>query len=575
MRKVDDLVDRIVKVYENFGPFGQSAVDITGSGVINTILRPNTTANDIAREFSGAIGSTAATIIAFPLVSAAAAVNPTAAAALLVIVDDSGDKAGKLVYDVLYLGADGLVRGAQDLGEELFQRNLGDARLYWRRHTQNEDGSVKITSRYRDSSGMSQTYVVTRNLFGQVVGGNPDFPESGRDGPVSATEAIRLRNSVGVEAYTPRKVAFLGRGGRWYAVDVTSRQLFAVDQDRGLVAGKLESDQETLDAVLGAAEDQEIVPSREELTEEFIREQGSGARVTRHKDGSIEFLWSSESAVGTYYRYQLWNKDRKKVKEHSWQSVDGLGGRSSLTPGPGRHDQEATQRLAQRARRRSGLQEGIRQPSPVDRYDPASPAFDLAAWTDRLVANHRASLRAEAPQPRNGEMRNEGRLLLTSAKAVGGERSRYLTVPEVKKERPTYAQVLKALGTHFDAEAKRARNADERMAVGKRFVTALSAARFKERERAREAAWAEATEADPLLAPKLADNLVTARKALDRFGDRELYHFLDDSGLANHPAVIRLFTRVGEATGEDRFVRLDSTGLALSEFVKGAQGQVS
>ncbi len=204
----------------------------------------------------------------------------------------------------------------------------------------------------------------------------------------------------------------------------------------------------------------------------------------------------------------------------------------------------------------------VRQPSPVDRYDPASPAFDLAVWTDRLVANHRASLRAEAPQPRIGEMRNEGRLLLTSAKAVGGERSRYLTVPKVKKERPTYAQVLKALGTHFDAEAKRARNAEERMAVGKRFVTALSAARFKERERACEAAWAEATEADPLLAPKLADNLVTARKALDRFGDRELYHFLDDSGLANHPAVVRLFTRVGEATAADRFIRPDFAGHA-------------
>ena len=206
--------------------------------------------------------------------------------------------------------------------------------------------------------------------------------------------------------------------------------------------------------------------------------------------------------------------------------------------------------------------QGIPQPSPHDRYDPASPAFDLTAWIDRLYADHRARLRAEAPQPRNGEMRNEGRLLLTSAKALGEERSRRLTVPGVKKERPTHVQVLKALGTYYDGQAKRARNAEERMAVGKRFVAALSAARYVENERVREATWAEATRSDPLLAPKLADNLVTARKALDRFGDRELYHFLDDSGLANHPAVIRLFTRVGEATAEDRFIRSDVFSLA-------------
>ncbi len=194
-------------------------------------------------------------------------------------------------------------------------------------------------------------------------------------------------------------------------------------------------------------------------------------------------------------------------------------------------------------------------------FDPGSPDFDWEAWNDRLIANVRARLRAEAPQLSVKQMRNEGRLLLTSAKPLGGERSRYLTVPRVKKERASHRQVRRALFQHFDAEAKRAASQEEKMATGRRYVAALSAARYEEGERARERGWAEATRKDPLLGPNLADNLVTARQALDRFGDRDLYRFLDDSGLANHPAVIRMFYRVGEATADDRFIRPDFTGL--------------
>ncbi len=193
-------------------------------------------------------------------------------------------------------------------------------------------------------------------------------------------------------------------------------------------------------------------------------------------------------------------------------------------------------------------------------FDPANPDFDWDAWNDRLIANVRARLRAEGPQLSARQMRNEGRLLLTSAKPAGGQRSRYLTVPRVKKERASYGQIRHALFQHFDAEAKQAASQEEKVAIGRRYVAALSAARYEEGERAREAGWAEATKKDPLLAPKLADNLVTARRALDRFGDRDLYCFLDDSGLANHPAVIRMFYRVGEATAEDRFNRPDFIG---------------
>lgn len=52
----------------------------------------------------------------------------------------------------------------------------------------------------------------------------------------------------------------------------------------------------------------------------------------------------------------------------------------------------------------------------------------------------------------------------------------------------------------------------------------------------------------------LKENLGAARKALDAFGSPELRKFLDDSGLGNHPEVIRMLVKTGKAISEDKFV---------------------
>jgi hypothetical protein len=46
-------------------------------------------------------------------------------------------------------------------------------------------------------------------------------------------------------------------------------------------------------------------------------------------------------------------------------------------------------------------------------------------------------------------------------------------------------------------------------------------------------------------------NLQTARKAVTRFGSPELKAFLDESGLGNHPEIVRTFARIGKAIAED------------------------
>lgn len=53
---------------------------------------------------------------------------------------------------------------------------------------------------------------------------------------------------------------------------------------------------------------------------------------------------------------------------------------------------------------------------------------------------------------------------------------------------------------------------------------------------------------------RLSENLAVAKRALDSFGSPELAKLLDESGLGNHPEIIRYNFRVAQAISEDRLV---------------------
>ena len=55
--------------------------------------------------------------------------------------------------------------------------------------------------------------------------------------------------------------------------------------------------------------------------------------------------------------------------------------------------------------------------------------------------------------------------------------------------------------------------------------------------------------------PKLTENLAVAKRAMDQFGTPELTALLNETGLGNHPEIIRAFYRAGKAISEDSFVR--------------------
>jgi hypothetical protein len=74
--------------------------------------------------------------------------------------------------------------------------------------------------------------------------------------------------------------------------------------------------------------------------------------------------------------------------------------------------------------------------------------------------------------------------------------------------------------------------------------------------------WAEAARSDKEFGgDKLAENLAVANKALTTFGTPELKTLLDQTGLANHPEIIRAFYKAGKQISSSTFV---TGGLAQS-----------
>jgi hypothetical protein len=81
--------------------------------------------------------------------------------------------------------------------------------------------------------------------------------------------------------------------------------------------------------------------------------------------------------------------------------------------------------------------------------------------------------------------------------------------------------------------------------------------------------WATASKGDQEFGgDKLNENLAVAKKAMDAFGTPELTKLLNESGLGNHPEVIRVFFRAGKAISEDGFVRGQGSSDATSDPAK-------
>lgn len=101
-------------------------------------------------------------------------------------------------------------------------------------------------------------------------------------------------------------------------------------------------------------------------------------------------------------------------------------------------------------------------------------------------------------------------------------------------------------------------------------------AQLAEAQKTQTAEWAAATTADKDIGgDKLPENLATAKKALDNFGTPEFKKLLNDSGLGNHPEIVRFMVKAGKAISEDgRLVtgsaaQTDRQNLPIEERIYG------
>lgn len=79
-------------------------------------------------------------------------------------------------------------------------------------------------------------------------------------------------------------------------------------------------------------------------------------------------------------------------------------------------------------------------------------------------------------------------------------------------------------------------------------------------------AWREASAADKEFGGASVDaNAAIAIKALQQFGTPELTKYLHETGLGNHPEIVRAFYRVGKALGEDGHIQGGVTAKAKDD----------
>lgn len=68
--------------------------------------------------------------------------------------------------------------------------------------------------------------------------------------------------------------------------------------------------------------------------------------------------------------------------------------------------------------------------------------------------------------------------------------------------------------------------------------------------------WNESLRTDPDFGgAKFNENVAVAQKAVQAFGSPELTQVLNETGLGNHPALVKAFHQIGKAISEDRFVQ--------------------
>ena len=167
----------------------------------------------------------------------------------------------------------------------------------------------------------------------------------------------------------------------------------------------------------------------------------------------------------------------------------------------------------------------------------ATTTTEAQATTETTATQQQAGEQAAQGQKAEGEQKPEGAPESYEFKAEEGQAFDDQVIG-------AFSEVAKELNLSQDAAQK----VLDKMAP-------VIASRQAEQISAAQAAWTESAKTDKEYGgEKLTENLAVAKQALDQFGTPELRTLLNESGLGNHPEIIRAFYRAGKAISQDRFV---------------------
>lgn len=163
---------------------------------------------------------------------------------------------------------------------------------------------------------------------------------------------------------------------------------------------------------------------------------------------------------------------------------------------------------------------------------------------------------AQSQQANEGQTATEGQKADESGKAADdqGKPAEKAGAPEKYEFTQAEAFDAKVIGEFSEVARELNLPQDAAQKILDKVAPVIQARQAEAMEAAR-AEWVNNAKADKEFGgDKLAENLAVAKKALDQFGTPELRTLLNESGLGNHPEVIRMMFRAGKAISEDRFV---------------------
>jgi hypothetical protein len=203
----------------------------------------------------------------------------------------------------------------------------------------------------------------------------------------------------------------------------------------------------------------------------------------------------------------------------------------------------------------------------------AKAAADVKTAADAKAAQEAAdaALTPEARAAKEKAATDKAEADKKAAAQKAPEKYEPFKVPEGMKLDETLIADLETLGkknnwTQEQAQAIADLGSKQAQALQGNFRSALTKA---------VAQWAEQSKADKEIGgDKFDENLAFAKKGMAQFGSQELGKVLKESGLGNHPEILRAFYRVGKAMADDKFVQgRDSGGgqLSIEDRLYGAK----